>query len=173
MGDAAKSHCKSHEIGKERICGQFCNWPYKVKHGNKIKYVHHKCAQIQKKCWKIILVGDIASMSILVYYCHYQNLSVNVWRNFRAFHSTVFLWNFPLTICTDWWSYGYFQTETHYPPPPHHHYYTHEEKKMKKWGKKKTTRFFSPFIFFLSLFFRLVHKAKMKHVVNLFTLSHF
>ena len=39
MGEAAKSNCKSHEIGKERIFGKFCNWPYKVKNGKKIKYV--------------------------------------------------------------------------------------------------------------------------------------
>ena len=111
---------------------------------------HHKCTQIQKKCWKIILVGDMASMSILVYYCHHQNLSVNVWRNLGAFYSMVFLWNFLLTICTDWWSYGCFQTETHYPPPPHHQYHTHEDLKNKdeRMGKKTNKIFFS--FYFLS-----------------------
>ena len=136
---------------------------------------HHKCAQIQKKCWKIIVVGDMASMSILVYYCHYQNLSVNVWRNFRAFHSMVFLWNFPLTICTDWWNWLFSDRDPLSSPTPPSLLHTWR-KKDERMGEKKKTQledFFSPFIFFLSLFFRLVHKAKMKHVVNLFTLSHF
>ena len=122
---------------------------------------HHKCAQIQKKCWKIILVGDMASMSILVYYCHHQNLSVNVWRNFGAFHSTVFLWNFPLTICTDWWSDGYSQTKRLISLPDSTITITHMKKnKNERMERKNPTKFFSPFIFFLSLFFRLAHKAK-------------
>ena len=37
-------------------------------------------------------------------------------------------------------------------------------------GKKNQLDFF---LLLFSFFFRLAHKAKMKHVVNLLTLSHF
>ena len=115
---------------------------------------HHKCAQIQKKCWKIILFGDMASMSILVYYCHHQNLSVNVWRNFGAFHSMVFLWNFPLTICTDWWSDGYFQTKRLISLPAPTITITHMKKnKNERMGKKKTQLNFFLLLFSFFLYF--------------------
>lgn len=71
--------------------------------------------------------------------------------------------------------HGYFQTKRliilpHFPPLPHTWRKIKKRKEDKRMEKKVLTRFFSSFIFFLSLFFKLAHKAKWS---MWWTCSHF